>query len=71
MKANAEYIAHMFSNLEYSIIPVHYPNLEYPPQTVRYLRGPIDDKCTLFAHGEGTYGIPEGRSTVEYSCWFF
>lgn len=49
---------------------MHYPDLEYPVQTVRYLRGPIDDKWLLFAHGEGTCGIPAGRSIVEYSSCF-
>lgn len=71
LKANAEYMVHVFSQLEYSIIPVHYLELEDALQTVRYLRELIDDEYMLCAHGDGTYSIPSGHDMVEYSCWFF
>lgn len=64
---NAEYMLEVYEKLEYSIIPVHYLNLEGIMETSRQLRKLCGDKFMLTTHGDGTFYIPDGNGMYEFA----
>ncbi|NLV91129.1 MAG: hypothetical protein GX030_01870 [Firmicutes bacterium] len=66
IKENAEYMLEVYEALEYSIIPLHYLNLEGLVETARHIRRLTGDRFMLTAHGDGTYAIPSGSEMMDF-----
>lgn len=74
----AEYMAEVYTALEYSIIP-SYGEWSWNPQwnegivgeytllLIRYLNELMGDRALLGYHGDGTFGIPDGKSMYEFA----
>ncbi len=60
IKDNAEYMLEVYESLEYSIIPVHYLDLEGICATAKYIRALTGDRFMLTTHGDGTFALPDG-----------
>lgn len=69
IKENAEYMLHVYGELEYSIIPVHYLDLEGIKETAIHIRKLTGDQYMLTTHGDGTFSIPNGDELVEFCYW--
>jgi uroporphyrinogen decarboxylase len=67
MKENAEYMIHVYESLEYSIIPVHYFDLEGNMDTARCIRQLTGDRFMLTTHGDGTFALPDGEEMYEFA----
>ncbi|MFW5787611.1 MAG: uroporphyrinogen decarboxylase family protein [Bacillota bacterium] len=63
---NAEYMIEVFSELEYSIIPIQYLNQENIKKTARHIRKLTGDKYMLTVHGDGTFSIPGGEDMLDF-----
>ncbi len=74
----AEYHAHVYTSLEYSIIPCHWPgariafseNGKFPDELVvflRYIKEFVGDNMLLGFHGDGTFGIPDGNAMYDFA----
>jgi uroporphyrinogen decarboxylase len=74
----AEYMVHVYSNLEYSIIPGYGPGSRtdfwdkgiVPPETKllhKYLRELTGDTMMIGYHGDGTFSIPDGNHMYEFA----
>jgi len=66
IKQNAEYMVEVYSDLEYSIIPVHYLSLADICTTARHIRSLVGDRFMLTTHGDGTFGIPSGEEMLDF-----
>lgn len=66
IRENAEFLLHVYGELEYSIIPIHGLSEEHFHDTVRYLRSLIGDQYMLTVHGDGTFAIPPGDQMLEF-----
>jgi len=65
---NAEYMAKVYGELEYSIIPVSFLNTEHTLITVRHLKKILGDSVMLaFTKADGTYDVPDGDRMYEFS----
>jgi len=69
LQVNAEYMVEVYTNLEYSIIPVHYLNWDDLQHSTRYLRQIVGDTMMLTTHGDGTFSIPDGDHLLEFYFW--
>lgn len=69
IRENAEYMIRVYSELEYSIIPIHYLDEEGIRATARAIRNLTGDQFMLTTHGDGTFSIPTGDNMVEFSVW--
>lgn len=67
IKENAEYMLYVYEKLEYSIIPIHYLDLQGIMDTARYIRKISGDKFMLATHGDGTFSIPDGNEMYEFA----
>ncbi len=74
----AEYFVHVYSTLEYSIIPgygpgdmrVFWETGKLPEELVlflKYLRELVGDTMMIAHHGDGTYSIPDGEKMFEFA----
>lgn len=74
----AEYFAHVYSSLEYSIIPAYGPGDlrgfweggDLPAEMKlfhKYLKEMIGDTMMLGFHGDGTFAIPDGNDMYEFA----
>jgi uroporphyrinogen decarboxylase len=74
----AEFFAHVYTELEYSIIPGYGPGItkEFWQTGVvtpemklffKYLRQMVGDKMMIGFHGDGTYAIPDGNKMYEFA----
>lgn len=73
----AQYTAHVYGQLDYSIIPLHHACLfEQPSEDrlpeefllfVKYLRDITEDKVFFTCHGDGTFAIPGGDGMYEFA----
>lgn len=63
---NAEYMIKVYDELEYSIIPIHYLDLDGIKDTARYIRMQTGNKFMLTTHGDGTFAIPDGDSMLDF-----
>lgn len=66
LRENAAYMVEVYSALEYSIIPIHYLNMEGIKQTAGYIRELVGDQFMLTTHGDGTYSIPSGDQMLDF-----
>jgi uroporphyrinogen decarboxylase len=64
---NAEFMLELFEKLEYSIIPIHHLNFENQLETARIIRKISGEKYMLTKHGDGTFGIPDGKNMYEFA----
>lgn len=64
---NAEYMLQVYESLEYSIIPVHYFDLDGILETAKVIRKLSGDRFMLTAHGDGTFSIPDGNDMYEFA----
>jgi len=73
----AEYFAHVYTELEYSIIPAYGPgdrsslqHGEVPKDLAlfyKYLKEFMGNRAMLGFHGDGTFGIPNGDRMYEFA----
>lgn len=66
---NAEYMIKVYDALDYSIIPVHYLDIEGIKDTARHIRKLTGDKYMLTTHGDGTFSIPDGNTMYDFVYW--
>ncbi len=71
IKENAEYLIQVYSEMEHSIIPIHYLSEEHMLQTAKYIRQMTNDEFLLTAHGDGTFAIPDGDGLVKMVYWLY
>lgn len=69
LRENAEFMVHVYSSLEWSIIPVHYLGMHDKILTARYIRELTGDRFMLTTHGDGTFAIPTGQQMCEFVYW--
>jgi uroporphyrinogen decarboxylase len=69
IKENAEYMIQVYESLEYSIIPVHYLDMEGIKATATHIRKMTGDKFMLTTHGDGTFAIPSGDEMLDFVYW--
>ena len=66
----AEFFAHVYSTLDYSIIPAYGPGdmNSYEYKTfIKRLRERIGNTRMLGCHGDGTFSIPDGNGMYDFS----
>ena len=63
---NAEFMVQVYSELGYSILPVHYLSLEHQLETARIINRITNGEFLLTAHGDGTFAIPDGDGMLEF-----
>lgn len=66
VKENAEYMVHVYSELGYSILPLHYLSEEHMKETARYINRITNNEFLLTAHGDGTFAIPDGDGMLDF-----
>lgn len=66
VKENAEYMVHVYSELGYSILPLHYLSEEHMKETARYINRMTNNEFLLTAHGDGTFAIPDGDGMLDF-----
>ena len=66
IKENAEYLIRVYSELEHSILPLHYLSEEHIYETARYINKVTNNGFLLTTHGDGTYAIPDGDGMLEF-----
>ncbi len=66
IKENAEYMIHVYTELGYSILPLHYLSEEHMKETARYINQVTNNEFLLTAHGDGTFGIPDGDGVLDF-----
>lgn len=69
IKENAEYMIHVYETLEYSIIPIHYLNIDGIKETASHIRKLTGDHFMLTTHGDGTFSIPSGDEMLDFVYW--
>lgn len=63
---NAEFMVRVYSELGYSILPVHYLSLEHQLETARIINRITNGEFLLTAHGDGTFAIPDGDGMLDF-----
>lgn len=66
IKENAEYMIHVYTELGYSILPLHYLSEEHMKETARYINQVTNNEFLLTAHGDGTFAIPDGDGMLDF-----
>lgn len=66
VKENAEYMVHVYSELGYSIIPIHYLSDEHIMETAKYINRITNNEFLLTVHGDGTFAIPDGDGMLDF-----
>lgn len=66
VKENAEYMVHVYSELGYSILPLHYLSEKHMKETARYINRITNNEFLLTAHGDGTFAIPDGDGMLDF-----
>ena len=66
VKENAEYMVHVYSELGYSILPLHYLSEQHMKETARYINRITNNEFLLTAHGDGTFAIPDGDGMLDF-----
>lgn len=67
IKENAEYMLQVYESLEYSIIPIHYLDLDGICTTAEHIRALTGDRFMLTTHGDGTFSLPDGNEMYEFA----
>ena len=63
---NAEFMVKVYSELGYSILPLHYLSLEHLIKTAKLINKLTHDEFLLTAHGDGTFAIPDGDGMLDF-----
>lgn len=63
---NAEFMVKVYSELGYSILPLHYLSLEHLIETAKRINKLTHDEFLLTAHGDGTFAIPDGDGMLDF-----
>lgn len=63
---NAEYMVYVYSQLGYSIIPIHYLSEKHMIQTAKYINKMTNNGFLLTTHGDGTFAIPDGDGMLDF-----
>lgn len=66
IEENAEFMVRVYSELGYSILPVHYLSLEHQLETARIINRITNGEFLLTAHGDGTFAIPDGDGMLDF-----
>lgn len=66
VKENAEYMVHVYSELGYSIIPIHYLSDEHIMETAKHINRITNNEFLLTVHGDGTFAIPDGDGMLDF-----
>lgn len=66
VKENAEYMVHVYSELGYSIIPIHYLSDEHIMDTAKHINRITNNEFLLTVHGDGTFAIPDGDGMLDF-----
>lgn len=66
IEENAEYMVRVFSELEYSILPIHDLSQQHILDTVRYINKITNNEFLLTTHGDGTFAIPSGGDMLNF-----
>ncbi len=64
---NAEFAVELYTKLEHDAICLHYLSKEHLIQTAGIIKRITNDAFMLLAHGDGTFGIPDGDGIAELS----
>lgn len=64
---NAEYMVEVYEKLEYSIIPVHYLDLDGILKLAKQIRKLTGNRYMITTHGDGTFAIPNGNEMYEFA----
>lgn len=67
IEKNAEYTLKVYGALDHDAFGVHYLSEAHQLDTVRALRRLSGDEYMIFAHGDGTFAIPDGDGMVEFA----
>ena len=60
LSENAQTLIEVYTRLEHDAICVHYLNEQHQMDTARLIHKLAGNKFALFAHGDGTFAIPDG-----------
>ena len=63
---NAEFMVKVYSELGYSILPLHYLSLEHLIKTAKLINKLTHDEFLLTDHGDGTFAIPDGDGMLDF-----
>ena len=63
---NAEFMIKVYSELGYSILPLHYLSEEHLIETAKRINQLTNDEFLLTAHGDGTFAIPDGDGMLDF-----
>ena len=63
---NAEYMIQVYEALEYDAFNIGYLG-PYTAENVKRLRQAGGDKFMMFAHGDGTFAIPDGDTMMDFA----
>lgn len=63
---NAEFMVKVYSELGYSILPLHYLSLEHLIKAAKLINKLTHDEFLLTAHGDGTFAIPDGDGMLDF-----
>lgn len=63
---NAEYMVYVYSQLGYSIIPIHYLSEKHMIKTAKYINKMTNNGFLLTTHGDGTFAIPDGDGMLDF-----
>jgi len=69
IKENAEYMIQVYETLEYSIIPVHYLDIDGTKATASHIRKLTGERFMLTTQGDGTFAIPSGDEMLDFVYW--
>ena len=67
LEENANFMAEVYTALDYSIVPVSFLNEAHSIQTAKYVRKLLGDKVMLICTGDGTFKIPDGNEMYEFA----
>jgi len=66
IKENADYMLHVYEQLEYSIIPIQHLDEEGTRSSAEHIRKISGSHWMLTAHGDGTFAIPNGDNFEKF-----
>lgn len=67
IEEGAEFMIRVFSELEYSIWPIHWLSEENTIKTAKIINKKTNGSVLLTHHGDGTFSIPDGNKMYEFA----
>lgn len=71
LEENAEFLIRIYTELGYSILPIHHLSEENLIKTAKLINKKTDNEFLLTTHGDGTFAIPDGNGMVEFVYWIY